>query len=186
MDDRRPGTPRASESISNLGAAPLSPAPSETAGMRDVQGFVLELGRALSVAGTAVSERERLSRVAASGVPDALVVVVLPTQLMAAFGRAGRVTIESIPQFAGSLRLDQISALYELVGLPSETALDDQQVNLLDWWAPWLGVMVFGVAAALYFSALPGALPGWRSCSSRRGSAGCSSAARSAASSARW
>jgi uncharacterized membrane protein YjjP (DUF1212 family) len=77
---------------------------------------VLELGRALSLAGTAVSEtQERLTRIAAaSGGSDARV-VVLPTALMIAFGRAGWATIESTPQHAGTLRLDQISALYELV-----------------------------------------------------------------------
>ncbi len=31
-------------------------------------------------------------------------------------------------------------------------------MNLLGWWAPWLGVIVFGVAA-FYFSAPPGTLP---------------------------
>jgi len=35
---------------------------------------------------------------------------------MIAFGRAGWATTESIPQLAGALRLDQISALYELIG----------------------------------------------------------------------
>ena len=74
------------------------------------------LGRALSLAGTAVSEtQQRLTAVAAaSGARDARI-VVLPTALMIAFGRAGWATIESIPQLAGALRLDQISALYELV-----------------------------------------------------------------------
>lgn len=78
--------------------------------------FVLEVGRALSLAGTAVSEtQERLRRIAAAnGVPDARV-VVLPTALMIGFGRAGLATIESIPQRTGALRLDQISALYELI-----------------------------------------------------------------------
>jgi uncharacterized membrane protein YjjP (DUF1212 family) len=78
--------------------------------------FVLELGRALSLAGTAVSEtQERLTAVAlASGVPDARV-VVLPTALIISLGRAEWASIESIPQFGGGLRLDQISALYELV-----------------------------------------------------------------------
>ena len=33
------------------------------------------------------------------------------------------------------------------------------RVNLLGWWAPWLGVVVFGIAAAIYFSAPRGALP---------------------------
>ena len=51
---------------------------------------------------------------AAIGASDARV-VVLPTALMIAFGRAGWATIESIPQFAGALRLDQISVLYQLI-----------------------------------------------------------------------
>jgi uncharacterized membrane protein YjjP (DUF1212 family) len=77
---------------------------------------VLGVGRALSLAGTAVSEtQERLTRIAAaSGGQDARV-VVLPTALMIGFGRAGWATIESTPQHNGALRLDQISALYELV-----------------------------------------------------------------------
>ena len=46
----------------------------------------------------------------------------------------------------------------QLVGLPSEAVLGDSSANLLGWWAPWLGVVVFGVAAGLYFSAPPGAV----------------------------
>lgn len=70
----------------------------------------------LSLAGTAVSEtQERLTAIAAAnGAHDARV-VVFPTALMIAFGRADWATIESIPQFAGGLRLDQISELYELI-----------------------------------------------------------------------
>ncbi len=84
--------------------------------VREMQEFVLELGRMLGLAGTAVSEtQERLTAIAAAmGASDARV-VVLPTALMIAFGRAGWATIESIPQFAGALRLDQISFLYELI-----------------------------------------------------------------------
>jgi uncharacterized membrane protein YjjB (DUF3815 family) len=52
-----------------------------------------------------------------------------------------------------------IVAGVELVGLPSESVVGDTQANLLGWWAPWLGVAVFGVATALYFSAPPGAVP---------------------------
>jgi uncharacterized membrane protein YjjP (DUF1212 family) len=60
--------------------------------------------------------QERLTRIAeASGGHDARV-VVLPTALMIAVGRAGWATIESTPQHATALRLDQVSALYELVG----------------------------------------------------------------------
>ena len=76
---------------------------------------MLELGRALSLAGTAVSEtQERLIRVAAaSGAPDARI-VVLPTALIISLGRGGFASVESIPQMAGMMRLDQISALYDL------------------------------------------------------------------------
>jgi uncharacterized membrane protein YjjB (DUF3815 family) len=52
-----------------------------------------------------------------------------------------------------------IVAGVELVGLPSETVLHDERMNLLGAWAPWLGVIVFGFAAAVYFSAPRGALP---------------------------
>ncbi len=51
-----------------------------------------------------------------------------------------------------------IVAGVQLAGLPSESVLHDAPVNLLGWWAPWLGVIVFGVAA-FYFSAPPGTLP---------------------------
>ena len=60
-----------------------------------------------------------------------------------------------------------IVAGVELAGLPSEAVLSDEPADLLGWWAPWLGVVVFGVAVAVYFSAPPGALPlaAWSSCS---------------------
>jgi uncharacterized membrane protein YjjP (DUF1212 family) len=88
----------------------------ESPDVRALHAFVLEAGAALALAGAAVGEtQERLTRIAAaSGAPDARI-VVLPTALMIAFGRAGWATIESIPQFAATLRLDQVSALYELV-----------------------------------------------------------------------
>src|SRR3954467_12081696 len=94
----------------------------------ELQAFVLELGRALSLAGTAVSEtQERLSAVAnASGVADARV-IVLPTALMISFGRTGSATIESIPQLAGALRLDQISSLYELVDEAERGEVDPEE-----------------------------------------------------------
>jgi uncharacterized membrane protein YjjB (DUF3815 family) len=46
-----------------------------------------------------------------------------------------------------------------LAGLPGTTLLDGDPANLLGWWAPWLGVVVFGIAAAVRFSAPRGALP---------------------------
>jgi uncharacterized membrane protein YjjB (DUF3815 family) len=46
----------------------------------------------------------------------------------------------------------------DLVGLPRAQALDDNYTNGLGWWAPWLGVVLFGLAVTVYFSAPPGAL----------------------------
>jgi uncharacterized membrane protein YjjP (DUF1212 family) len=87
--------------------------------------FVLEVGRALSLAGTAVGETEvRLARIAAAcGVPDARV-VVLPTALLISLGRGRPTTIEEIPQQGGAMRLDQISALYELVRRAERAGVD--------------------------------------------------------------
>jgi uncharacterized membrane protein/uncharacterized membrane protein YjjP (DUF1212 family) len=78
--------------------------------------FLLEVGRALGLAGTAVSEtQERLARIAAAnGAHDARV-VVLPTALMIDMDGAGGSTVEAVPQLTGTLRLDQISVLYGLV-----------------------------------------------------------------------
>ena len=77
---------------------------------------MLELGRALSLAGTGVSEtQERLTRIAAaSGGPDARV-VVLPTALMIAFGRAGWATIESTPQHAGTSAIHAMAPRHGVV-----------------------------------------------------------------------
>lgn len=95
---------------------PPAPPADETAHTRELHALVLELGRALSLAGAAVSEtQERLTTIAAAnGAHDARI-VVLPTALIIAFGRARWATIEAIPQMTGALRLDQISALYDLV-----------------------------------------------------------------------
>ena len=51
-----------------------------------------------------------------------------------------------------------IVAGVELAGLPTEAVVGDEPANLLGWWAPWLGVIVFGIAAALHFSAPRGSL----------------------------
>jgi hypothetical protein len=55
-------------------------------------------------------------------------VIVLPTALMISFGPTGSATIESIPQLAGALRLDQISALYELVEAAQRGEVDPETV----------------------------------------------------------
>lgn len=89
----------------------------DSASLPELHAFVLGLGRSLALAGAAVSEtQERLTAVAAASGAREARVIVLPTALMIAFGRAGATTIEAIPQFGAGLRLDQISALYELVG----------------------------------------------------------------------
>jgi uncharacterized membrane protein YjjP (DUF1212 family) len=51
-----------------------------------------------------------------------------------------------------------IAAGAGLAGLPGLDALRDTHANTLGWWAPWLGVLVFGVAVKYYFSAPPGTL----------------------------
>jgi uncharacterized membrane protein YjjP (DUF1212 family) len=88
----------------------------EEAELRELHAFVLELGRALNLAGTAVSEtHDRLMRIAAAnGAGDARI-LVLPTGLLIAFGQAHWTTIEPVQQTSGVMRLDQISALYDLV-----------------------------------------------------------------------
>ncbi|HEU5107556.1 MAG TPA: threonine/serine exporter family protein [Micromonosporaceae bacterium] len=45
-----------------------------------------------------------------------------------------------------------------LADLPREVVLNDAEANTLGWWAPWLGVLVFGVAVNYYFSAPRGTL----------------------------
>jgi uncharacterized membrane protein YjjP (DUF1212 family) len=87
--------------------------------------FLLEVGRALSLAGTSVSEtQERLLRIAAANGARAARIIVLPTALFIALGPADSATIESVPQLSGALRLDQISVLYELVRNAERGELD--------------------------------------------------------------
>jgi len=50
-------------------------------------------------------------------------------------------------------------AAAELVGLPPSAAFRDAPANLLGAWAPWLGVLVFGLGTALHHSAPPRSLP---------------------------
>jgi len=78
--------------------------------------FVLEAGRALSLSGAPVGEtQERLARIAEANGAGGVRVVVLPTALLIALDPAGFATVESIPQLDGALRLDQISAVYDVV-----------------------------------------------------------------------
>lgn len=92
---------------------PASKTPHES---RDLHAFVLGIGRALSQANASVTEnQERLTRIAAASGADNARIVVLPTALMIAFGPARWTAIESVNTTEGTLRLDQISALYDLV-----------------------------------------------------------------------
>ncbi len=83
----------------------------------ELHAFVLEIGRALSLSGAAVSEtQERLTAIAAANEMYDARILVLPTALIISLGRADWAAVESIPQLTDSWRLDQVSALYELVG----------------------------------------------------------------------
>jgi uncharacterized membrane protein YjjP (DUF1212 family) len=86
--------------------------------------FVLEAGRALSLAGAPVGEtQERLTRIATAGGADGVRVISMPTALVIALDRAGPATIESVPQLTGTLRLDQISVVYDVVRLAERGSL---------------------------------------------------------------
>lgn len=86
--------------------------------------FVLEAGRALSLAGAPVGEtQDRLVRIAAAGGAADVRVIAMPTALVIALDHAGPATIESVPQLTGTLRLDQISVVYEVVRLAERGAL---------------------------------------------------------------
>jgi uncharacterized membrane protein YjjP (DUF1212 family) len=52
-----------------------------------------------------------------------------------------------------------IVAAAEVVGLPGRD-LNDTPANLLGWWAPWVGVVLYGVGVWLHHSATPRAI-GW-------------------------
>lgn len=90
----------------------------------ELRAFVLAAGRALSLAGAAVSEtQERLTRIAtAAGATDAHV-VVLPTALVIALDGGSPPIVESVPQLTGALRLDQVSVLYDVVRLAESGTL---------------------------------------------------------------
>lgn len=83
----------------------------------ELYAFVLEAGRALSLAGASVAEtQERMTRIAVAAGAVGVRVVVLPTALVISLDAAGPATIESVPQLTGALRLDQISIVYDVVG----------------------------------------------------------------------
>jgi uncharacterized membrane protein YjjP (DUF1212 family) len=90
----------------------------------DLYAFVLEAGRALSLAGAAVGEtQDRLTRIASAGGAEGVRVIALPTALVISLDPAGPATIESVPQLTGALRLDQISVVYEVLRQAERGAL---------------------------------------------------------------
>lgn len=85
---------------------------------RELYVFVLEAGRALSLAGAPVGEtQDRLRRIAVAGGAGGVRVIAFPTALMIALDPAGPATIETIPRLIGVLRLDQIAVVYDVVRL---------------------------------------------------------------------
>jgi uncharacterized membrane protein YjjB (DUF3815 family) len=64
---------------------------------------------------------------------------------------------------AGSLQLMLLAfgivAAAQAVGVPTTDSLVNAPENLLGWWAPWLGVVVFGIGVALFNSAPRGSFP---------------------------
>ncbi|GIJ47911.1 hypothetical protein Val02_47970 [Virgisporangium aliadipatigenens] len=87
--------------------------------------FVVEVGRALNLAGTAVSEtQERLMRIAAANHAGDARIIVLPTAIVITLGPAGPTSVEAVPRLSAPLRLDQVSALYDIVTPAESGALD--------------------------------------------------------------
>ena len=48
----------------------------------------------------------------------------------------------------------------EAFGVPAAELLVDNPQNLIGWWAPWLGVVVFGIGVAVFYTAPQRSLPG--------------------------
>jgi uncharacterized membrane protein YjjP (DUF1212 family)/uncharacterized membrane protein HdeD (DUF308 family) len=90
----------------------------------ELYAFVLEAGRALSLAGASVGEtQDRLTRIACAGGAGGVRVIALPTALVISLDATGPATIESIPQLTGALRLDQVSVVYDVVRQAERGAL---------------------------------------------------------------
>ncbi|MFT4049821.1 MAG: threonine/serine exporter family protein [Solirubrobacterales bacterium] len=52
-----------------------------------------------------------------------------------------------------------IVAAAQFFGLPGQTDLISEPLNLIGWWAPWAGVMLFGIGVFLHMSAPRSAFP---------------------------
>ena len=77
---------------------------------------------------------------------------------------AGEVISGSSRLVAGTMQLVLLSfgivAGAQIAGIPPEVAITNEAANTLGDWAPWLGVVVFGVGAFVHFSGPRGSL-GW-------------------------
>lgn len=91
----------------------------------EVQQFLLYLGSALTAAGEAVNEiQDHLEVVAAAyGAPDARF-AVLPTFIVVSLEPSRPVTLEPTGQLRGVLRLDQTSAVFEILKLARTGDID--------------------------------------------------------------
>jgi len=74
---------------------------------------------------------------------------------------AGEMVTGASRLVAGTLQLVLLAfgivAGAQAFGIPSSEALSNDPVNLLGWWAPWVGVAVIGVGTYLYYSPPRGA-----------------------------
>jgi uncharacterized membrane protein YjjP (DUF1212 family) len=91
----------------------------------ELQQFLLYLGSALTATGEAVNEiQDHLQAVAAAyGAPDARF-AVLPTFVVVALDPSRPATLEPTPQLRGVLRLDQTSALFDILKLAVAAGID--------------------------------------------------------------
>jgi uncharacterized membrane protein YjjP (DUF1212 family) len=98
---------------------------------------------------------------------------------------AGEMVTGASRLVAGTLQLVLLAfgivAGAQAFGIPSGDAMSNDPVNLLGWWAPWLGVAVIGVGTISTTRRRGERSPGSWSCSTRRGSASSSGTRPSAA-----
>jgi uncharacterized membrane protein YjjB (DUF3815 family) len=77
---------------------------------------------------------------------------------------AGQVISGASQLVAGTMQLVLLSfgivAGAQIAGIPAEVAITNGAKNTLRCWAPWLGVVVFGIGAFVHFSGPRGSL-GW-------------------------
>ena len=75
---------------------------------------------------------------------------------------AGQVISGASQLVAGSMQLVLLSfgmvAGAQIAGVPADVAITNEAKNTLGGWAPWLGVVIFGIGAFVHFSGPRGAL----------------------------